>query len=79
MEAVNCACVAPYGCVTDPLLDADRYIYLRCALPTLLGLARGRQVWTDAITDGSLTAAGAPDLYRRLPDWFVRTTAAAGG
>ena len=65
--------VAPYGCMTDPLLDADRYVYLRCALPTLLALARGRQGWTDAIADGSLTAAGATDLYRRLPDWFAPT------
>lgn len=71
--------VAPYGCVTDPLLNADRYVYLRCALPTLLALARGRLDWTDAITDGSITAAGRTDLYRLLPDWFARTTAAASG
>ena len=35
--------VAPYGCVTDPLLDAERYVYVQCALATLLALARGRQ------------------------------------
>ena len=28
--------VEPYGCLTDPLLDTGRYVYVRCALPTLL-------------------------------------------
>ena len=65
--------VAPYGCLTDPLLDAGRYVYLRCALPTLLALARGRQGWPDAFADGSLTATGATDLCRRVPDGSPRS------
>jgi DNA-binding HxlR family transcriptional regulator len=63
--------VAPYGCLTDPLLDTGRYVYVRCALATLLALARGRQEWTDVLADGSLTTSGAPDLCRLVPDWFV--------
>ncbi len=63
--------VAPYGCLTDPLLDTSRYVYVRCALPTLLALARGRQAWPDALTEGSLIATGETDLCRRVPDWFV--------
>ena len=63
--------VAPYGCLIDPLLDTGRYVYLRCALATLLALARGRQSWPDALADGSLTATGATDLCRRVPEWFA--------
>ena len=74
--------VAPYGCLTDPLLDAGRYVYVRCALATLLALARGRQDWPGALADGSLTTTGAPDLCRRVPDWFAPLAApvtSAGG
>ena len=62
--------VAPYGCLTDPLLDAARYVYVRCAAATLLALARGRLNWSGALADGSLTMTGDPDLCRRLPEWF---------
>ncbi len=74
--------VAPYGCLTDPLLDTGRYVYVRCALPTLLALARGRQRWPDALADGSLTAIGGADLCRQVPEWFAPHTtpmAAAAG
>lgn len=60
---------APYGCVTDPMLGG-RYVYLKCAVATLLALARGRRVWSDAFADGSLVAAGDPDLCRCVPAWF---------
>ena len=63
--------VAPYGCLIDPLLDTGRYVYVRCALPTLLALARGRQGWPDAFADGSLTATGETDLCRRVTEWFT--------
>ena len=62
--------VAPYGCLTDPLLDPARYVYVRCATATLLALARGRRTWSDAVADGSITLTGDPDLCRRLPEWF---------
>ena len=63
--------VAAYGCLTDPLLDAGRYVYVQCALATLLALARGRLGWPDALADGSLTASGPAALCTLLPDWFV--------
>ena len=63
--------VAPYGCLTDPMLDTGRYLYVRCALPTLLALARGRQGWPDACADGSLTTTGATELCLRVTDWFA--------
>ena len=74
--------LSPYGCLADPLLDTGRYIYLRCALSTLLALARGRQGWPDAFGDGSLTATGETDLCRRVTEWFGPLTApvtSAGG
>ncbi len=70
--------VAPYGCLTDPLLDTDRYVYVECALATLLALARGRQSWPAALADGSLTASGVTDLRRRIPEWFAPVPAASG-
>jgi len=66
--------VEPYGCLIDPLLDTGRYVYLRCALPTLLSLARGRQGWPDAFADGSLTATGETDLCCRVTKWFTPLT-----
>jgi DNA-binding HxlR family transcriptional regulator len=62
--------VEPYGCLTDPLLRPDRYVYLESSMPALLALARGRRDWSDAFEDGSVTAAGDPDLLRRLTEWF---------
>ena len=63
--------LTPYGCMTDPLLDAGRYVYVQCALATLLALARGRQDWSAALADGSLTIAGDPDVCRLVPEWFA--------
>jgi hypothetical protein len=68
--------VTPYGCLTDPLLDAERYVYVRCALATMLALAKGRQHWSGALADGSLTASGDPDLCRQVPGWFAPLAAA---
>ncbi|HEY5853200.1 MAG TPA: helix-turn-helix domain-containing protein [Aldersonia sp.] len=62
--------VAPYGCLSDPLLDGGRYVYLQCATATLLALARGRREWSVAFGDGSVVAAGDPDLCRCVRDWF---------
>lgn len=67
--------LAPYGCLIDPLLDTGRYVYLRCAVPTLFALARGRQGWPDAFADGSLAATGAADLCSRVTEWFTPLTA----
>ncbi|RYP87808.1 hypothetical protein EKO23_05000 [Nocardioides guangzhouensis] len=66
--------VEPYGCLTDPLLDADRYVYLECSMPALLALARGRCGWRDVLDDGSVVAAGDPGLLTRLVEWFGPTS-----
>ena len=63
--------VEPYGCLRDPLLDETRYVYVGAAITTLLALARGRRDWADAIDDGTLTIAGAPDLASRVIEWFT--------
>lgn len=69
--------LAPYACLFDPLLDTGRYMYLRCAVPTLLALARGRQDWSDAFADGSLTATGETELCGRVSEWFAPLSAPA--
>jgi hypothetical protein len=60
-----------YGCLTDPLLDVSRYIYVHCATATLLALARGRLGWKEAQLDGALTTVGAADLRAQVADWFL--------
>jgi DNA-binding HxlR family transcriptional regulator len=62
--------IDPYGCLTDPLLDESRYVYVEASMPALLALARGRREWSDAFRDGSVTAAGDPDLVYHLAGWF---------
>ncbi|MDJ0400126.1 winged helix-turn-helix transcriptional regulator [Rhodococcus rhodochrous] len=60
----------PYGCLTDPLLDPARYVYLESSIPALLALAHGRCDWSCALRDGSVTAAGDPALMSRVGEWF---------
>jgi DNA-binding HxlR family transcriptional regulator len=62
--------IEPYGCLTDPLLDESRYVYVEASMPALLALARGRRDWSDAFGDGSVTAAGDPHLVIHLAEWF---------
>lgn len=60
----------PYGCLADPALDPTRYVYVAAALPTVLGLARGRRGWSHSLNDGSVLVSGPPDLIAELPKWF---------
>ena len=62
---------AAYGCLTDPLLDASRYVYLESSPSALLAIAKGRTNWSDAFKDGSVRGGGDPDLLHRVPTWFV--------
>ena len=62
---------AAYGCLTDPLLDASRYVYLEASPSALLAIAKGRTSWSDAFKDGSVQGGGDPDLLHRVPTWFV--------
>ena len=64
----------PYGCLTDPFLDTGRYVYLESAMSTFVALARGRHDWSAAFEDGSLTAAGDPELVNGVTAWFQRST-----
>ena len=66
--------IEPYGCLTDPLLDERRYVYVQASISALLALARGRCDWSDAFGDGSVTAAGNPDLVNQLVGWFQRSS-----
>ncbi|MBS9372112.1 winged helix-turn-helix transcriptional regulator [Rhodococcus sp. B50] len=67
----------PYGCLTDPLLDPTRYVYVESSMPALLALARGRCDWSRACGDGSVTAAGDPELVSRVGEWFRLRTSGA--
>jgi DNA-binding HxlR family transcriptional regulator len=62
--------VDPYGCLRDPLLEASRYVYLESSIPALLALATGRCDWSDTFRDGSVQAAGDPDLLSQVAHWF---------
>ena len=64
---------AAYGCLSDPLLDESRYVYVETSMPALLALAKGRCDWTDVLRDGSVTIAGDPDLVHQLAGWFRST------
>ena len=60
-----------YGCLTDPLLDTSRYVYLSCSTPALLAIAKGRNSWSGCLRDGSVQGSGDPDLLGELPMWFA--------
>lgn len=62
---------SPYGCFEDPLLDQSRYVYLDAPGTILLAVARGNLTWREALSDGSMTASGDPELTRHLPEWFT--------
>jgi DNA-binding HxlR family transcriptional regulator len=68
----------PYGCMHDPLLDQARYVYVRAPITALLALARGRHEWAAASDDGTLVISGAPELARRITEWFTRAPEPAG-
>lgn len=65
----------PYGCLRDPLLDENRYLYVHASITTLLALARGRRDWVDMLADG-LVISGPPDLASRVAEWFTPSAVA---
>jgi DNA-binding HxlR family transcriptional regulator len=69
----------PVLCLEDPLLDADRYIYVEADSAALFPIARGLRDWTDAMADGSVHVYGDPDLVHALPGWFAPVAAASTG
>jgi DNA-binding HxlR family transcriptional regulator len=63
--------VEPYGCLTDPMLDSARYVYIESSTPAFLSLSQGRFGWTDALADGSVRAVGGdPGLLGQIDTWF---------
>lgn len=63
--------VPPYGCLEDPMLDDERYVYVIAGASVLLALATGRRDWEDALQDGSVLAYGNPTLTSQLSGWFL--------
>ena len=68
----------PSLCLEDPLLDADRYVYVEADAAALLPIARGTRSWADAIAEGSVTVYGDPALTSALPEWFLPAETSAG-
>lgn len=61
----------PYGCLSDPLLDSGRYVYIESSISAFLALARGRSDWTDALADGSVHVVGGdPKLLGQIGTWI---------
>lgn len=60
----------PNVCLEDPMLGEERYVYVEAAAEDLLPVARGQRTWANAISDGSVTAYGPPELVAGLSGWF---------
>ena len=60
----------PSGCLEDPGLALERYVYVEADGAALDPIARGRRAWGAALADGSVRLYGEPALVRALPDWF---------
>jgi DNA-binding HxlR family transcriptional regulator len=72
----------PSGCLEDPGLALERYVYVEADGADLLPIARGERAWGAALADGSVRLYGEPALVRALPGWFRPPEAgapAAGG
>jgi DNA-binding HxlR family transcriptional regulator len=67
----------PSLCLEDPLLDADRYVYVEADAAALLPIARGTQSWPDAIAEGFVTVYGDPALIAALSGWFLPAESSA--
>jgi DNA-binding HxlR family transcriptional regulator len=63
--------VEPSVCITDPLMGADRYVFLESDVGSLSLVSRGLRDWSAAIGDGSVRLSGEPAMLDMLPTWFV--------
>lgn len=61
----------PNLCLEDPLLGAERYVYVEADPAALLPIARGLRAWSEAIADGSMSVFGPPALVGELSNWFL--------
>jgi DNA-binding HxlR family transcriptional regulator len=66
----------PMLCQEDPLLDADRYVYVEADAAQLYPIARGLRDWRAAVADGSVHLYGDPTLVHDVPSWFLPVQAA---
>jgi DNA-binding HxlR family transcriptional regulator len=69
----------PSGCLEDPGLALDRYVYVEADGAALYPIARGWRAWGAALADGSVRLYGEPALVRALPGWFRPAGAGGGG
>jgi DNA-binding HxlR family transcriptional regulator len=60
----------PSGCLEDPGLALNRYVYVEAEGAALHPIARGQRAWAAALADGSVRLYGEPALVRALPGWF---------
>jgi hypothetical protein len=60
--------------ITRSSLHVIKISGVEFSMPALLALARGRCDWSDAFEDGSVKAAGDPELLSRLAEWFRPTS-----
>ncbi|MGI8658477.1 MAG: winged helix-turn-helix transcriptional regulator [Candidatus Limnocylindria bacterium] len=61
----------PNLCLEDPLLGAERYVYVEADPADLFPIARGMRGWSEAIDDGSVSVFGPPALVGQLGSWFL--------
>lgn len=67
----------PELCLSDPLLNDERYVYVNADAADIYPVAHGDRSWADAIADRSVRVDGEPSLVRALPAWFVPSAGVA--
>lgn len=60
----------PSLCLEDPLLPAERYVYVEADANALYPISRGDLGWHEAIARRDVHLYGEPKLLRAVPDWF---------
>ena len=60
----------PSLCIEDPLLPAERYLYVEADAEALLPIARGHVGWSDALRNRSVQVYADPAMLNDLPTWF---------
>lgn len=65
----------PELCLEDPLIGAERYLFVEADADALYPISRGTRDWNEAIADDSVRIFGDPVLVSALPTWFVTGTA----
>ncbi|HEX5466778.1 MAG TPA: helix-turn-helix domain-containing protein [Candidatus Limnocylindrales bacterium] len=61
-------------CVEDPMLPAERYVFVSSDVRSIDRLARGLTSWATAVAEGSIEVAGEPSLTRSVGTWLSAAT-----